>query len=218
MRYFFKISATLLFLLIIPLFIQIAGLLFVIGYVASTSQSLGIIFKIEPKYLLIGIAIGLIYTGIGILLYSKSAIWKRSMTFLTGQGLTRGNIIVLFSISIFAGVIEEICVRMPVLILYDPKAGLTNSSLLLALCLNTAWALVHFGNVSKELRQSSESTISLALPHMLVIFISGIPLFFITLKSQSLLPAIITHFMLDFLMGLFIRKNNTIQITQAFKL
>ncbi|HBK69340.1 MAG TPA: hypothetical protein DDZ91_11915 [Firmicutes bacterium] len=130
------------------------------------------------------------------------------MLFLVGQNLAQKNSTLVFLKSLWAGLGEELSIRMPTLILFSASIidqlylplGLL---IVFSLLVNSMWTVGHLGNVPKSVKhkQSFSSTIRLAMPHMIVIFLSGIPFYIISLKLQSILPVIIAHFLTRFYYG-----------------
>ena len=125
------------------------------------------------------------------------------MEFLVGKGLTKGNTGILAIISLVASIWEESFTRGFVLVLFSKNYS---SFIFMALILNVLWTLSHLFNNQDDLANSFTATFKQATPHMIIIFISGIPWYFITLATGSIIPAIVSHFLLDFGIGLFYRK------------
>lgn len=153
--------------------------------------------------LLYGISIGLLYIAVGIILFNKNSKWRKSMEFLVGKGLTKGNARILAIKSLIASIWEESYTRGLVLVLFSKNYS---SVIFMAFILNTLWTLSHLLNNQDDLANSFSTTFKQATPHLIIIFLSGIPWFFITLATHSIIPAMISHFLLDFLMGLYVRR------------
>ena len=154
--------------------------------------------------IIIGTLVGLIYVFIGIFLFRNYTKWRESVEFLVGDGLTKGTHKKLFISSVIAGVYEEGYTRGLFLFLYYYNYP---NLIFATFVVNSLWALSHLLNIKSELADSFKITFNKALPHMILIFLSGIPWFFITMATKSLVPAIISHFLLDFLMGIYVRRN-----------
>jgi len=161
------------------------------------------------RFLTIGIVIGFIYVLIGILLFRYCYIWRQSMEYLEMWALSRGSISYLFVVSLCAGLIEEAYTRGLILLIYLTNYGSSGINLskliIIALLLNLLWAISHILNNKETFIAHPFLAFKQATPHMIVIFLSGIPWYFITLTTGSLIPAIISHFLLDFGMGVFYR-------------
>lgn len=153
--------------------------------------------------LLYGTGIGLLYIAVGIILFNRHSNWRKSMEFLVGKGLTKGNVGRLVIMSLTASIWEEGYTRGFVLVLFPKNYS---GVLLIAFILNSLWALSHLLNNQDDLADSFTRTFKQATPHMIIIFLSGIPWYFITLTRGSIIPAIISHFVLDFGMGIFYRN------------
>lgn len=153
--------------------------------------------------LLYGITIGFLYIAVGIILFNMHSKWRKSMEYLVGKGLTKGNVGKLVIVSLIAGIYEESYTRGFVLVLFSKNYS---GIIFMAFILNTLWTLSHLLNNQDDLANSFTTTFKQATPHMIIIFLSGIPWYFITLITNSLIPAIVSHFLLDFGMGIFYRK------------
>ena len=137
-------------------------------------------------------------------------MWRYSMEYLEKMELTKNGILYLFTISLIAGLLEEAYTRGLILYIYlsssDPSGINISKLIAYALALNLLWTISHIFNNKENLINSPFSAIRQATPHMIIIFMSGIPWYFITLATGSIIPAIVSHFLLDFGIGLFYRK------------
>lgn len=162
------------------------------------------------RFLVIGIITGLIYVLLGIVLFRNCYVWRNSMEYLEKMALTKGSIYFLFAVSLLAGLLEEAYTRGLILYIYlvtSVSSGTNISKLIIyALVLNLLWTIHHVFNDKDNLINRPLYAIKQATPHMIIIFLSGIPWYFITLGTGSLIPAIISHFLLDFGIGIFYRK------------
>ncbi len=169
--------------------------------------ALGSIFTITVEQIIIGIVVGLIMTSIGYILLLKSVKWKNSMSFIVGQGLTRGNVLILLLTSIGAGLFEELIMRGFLLstknLFYTMNLKLF---LIIIVFVNLFWAFDHLFNRSIEFKTNPVITLINSWQHLLIIFLSGILFTYLTLAYNSLTSPVIAHFALDFSFGLLYRK------------
>ena len=161
--------------------------------------------------LVFGIIFGIVFTCAGIILYKYSESWKESMLFLTGNGLTKGSNAHLALMSAKAGLLEEMPTRFLVLyVCFNLELLPLNCLSWLLVCLilisNLIWTIFHLTNRKGSYKKEKYKTVKKSLPHLSTIFISGLIMFWLTLYTLSIYPAIISHFLLDFLMGLYIRR------------
>lgn len=176
----------------------------------NTPPFIFVITQFTPTDLLLGIVFGIIFTLVGIILYKYCEPWKQSMLFLTGDGLTKGSKAHLALLSAEAAILEEIPTRF--LVLYVglnlglfPLNNLPCSLACLILISNLIWTNFHLVNKKDRYKKDKYKTLTKSLPHLSVIFISGLVMYWLTLYALTIYPAIIAHFLLDFLMGLYVR-------------
>lgn len=133
------------------------------------------------------------------------------MLFLTENGLTKGSNTHLALISVKAGIFEEIPTRFLVLyICFNLDLLPLNYLLWLLVCFilvsNLIWTNFHLANRTSSYKKEKRKTVKKSLPHLSTIFISGLAMYWLTLHTLSIYPAVISHFLLDFLMGLYVRR------------
>lgn len=196
----------------------IIGLLYLSLYVFTVSL---VIFENNPPLtfmltqftpidLLLGIVFGIVFTCVGIILYKYSELWKGNMLFLTESGLIKGSKVYLALTSAKAGIFEELPTRFLVLyICFNLDLLPLNLSWLLVcvvLVTNLIWTIFHLTNKKSSYKKEKYKTVKKSLPHLSTIFISGLAMYWLTLHTLSIYPAMISHFLLDFLMGLYVRR------------
>jgi len=164
---------------------------------AQPSYSMGIL-------LILGLGLGLLYVVVGIFLYKKSDKWRSSMLYLVGSSLTRGSIGMLFLLSLLASLLEEIYTRFFILALSVDHNPI--EIVFYIILVNLFWTLIHLIVPKISIRLLPQIFYK-AKEHLLLIFISGLPWFVVTLLCKSIIPALISHFLLDFLMGLYVRRH-----------
>lgn len=165
-----------------------------------------LIFTITLEQVFSGIVAGLTLTAIGCILLSKSEKWKNSMSYIVGHGLTKGNIFILFLIALGAGIFEEFMIRGFLLSLYNLFHIMNLKFFLIIVFANLFWVLTHLFNRNKDFKINPVSTLNKSWPHLMVIFLSGIPFTYLALVYNSLTSPMIAHFILDFLFGLLYRE------------
>ncbi len=193
-----------LILVLIVLFDVLLFFLSFLGFTQYPELLLGIDITTSLIY---GIITGLLISLIGYVLLIKCRLWSNSMTFLLGGQLTKGSLFTLLRLSLAAGIFEEIYTRGILLILYNIVFArmLTIHFVFIYFAINIIWALGHVLHRKKELDIDTLGTLIKALPHLVIVFISSIPFALLVYKFDSLLPAMVAHFTLDFVFGVLYR-------------
>ncbi len=185
-------------------------ILFSVTSVWGLLKSPELLFGINAATSLVyGFFIGFLLSVIGYVMLVKVIPWNNSMSYLVGHELLKGNIFILFLLSLAAGILEELYTRGLLLIIYNKRfAGELNIDVaLLFFLVNIIWTLNHLFHRKKEFEQNMTSTIQKSMPHLLIIFLSGIPFTWLTFQFNSLIPAMVAHFTLDFVFGIIYRRH-----------
>lgn len=183
-------------------------------FIADNSLfAISIFTQFKLTDVLFGVTIGVAFFLIGVGFYNNNRSWKESMLFLVGGGLQEGGILRLVCLSLIAGVFEEIPTRFLVLFIYL-KLNLQELSIndfilplvFLILINNAIWTIFHIANKKNDYKEDKHKTLKKSLPHLFMIFSSGLVMYYLTLSTLSVYPAMIAHFLLNFSMGIYVRR------------
>ncbi|ACV63300.1 Abortive infection protein [Desulfofarcimen acetoxidans DSM 771] len=173
------------------------------SYILFNNISL-LIINITLPSIAASILTGIVLALLGYLLLHKIKIWTDSVTFVVSKILTKGNTFSLILISTIAAVGEEFYARGFILVFYNTH-GLNLDLILIIIFANFLWTLNHIFNAKEHFRKGMNQTIKKSTPHLVVVFLIGIPLTILTLIFNSITPPIIAHFSFDLLFGLLYR-------------
>lgn len=160
----------------------------------------------SAPYVLIGVFSGLSMAIIGYYILGNVRLWKESVAYLVGNTLASGGLHKLFLISLMAGVIEETYTRGTLLLIFNNKNFPGFSLILAFIFVNSIWAISHLFHCMKDLYTNPLLTLKKAFPHIVVIFITGIPFTVLAFVHNSLLAPVIAHTTLDLAYGILHRK------------
>lgn len=153
-----------------------------------------------------GMITGLLVSTIGYLMFLKIKPWAQSVSYLVGNSLSDGSLFRLCFISLMAGIWEELYTRGFLLLIND---SFTLRFWLLCLVINLIWAFSHVFNRYKDLIKDYKCALLKSLPHIIVVFLSGIPFMLLTFYFKSLMAAMVAHFTLDFAFGIIYRSHKS---------
>ncbi|AEG15989.1 Abortive infection protein [Desulfofundulus kuznetsovii DSM 6115] len=194
--------------------ISSATLIFVSDLILVAFSALGLahnpsLFLLDIKSIpsiLIGVFAGLSMAIAGHYILGKIRLWDESVAYLVGNALTSGGLHKLFIVSLTAGLVEETYTRGTLLLIFNDKNFPGFSFILAFILVNSIWSISHLFHRINDLYTNPLLTLKKALPHIIVIFITGIPFTVIAFAYNSLLPPILAHMTLDLAYGIFHRK------------